>query len=384
MSGSQPARGALTIRGLVKRFHGVTAVDDLTIELEAGEFFTLLGPSGCGKSTTLMCAVGLETPDAGQILIDGVDMTRLPPERRGMGVVFQSYALFPHMSVLDNVMFPLLMHGQDRKHAAARAHEALALVELERLATAKPTTISGGQAQRVALARALVFEPAVLLMDEPLAALDRRLRETLQFELRHLRQRIGTTVLYVTHDQDEALALSDRIGVMRNGKFEQIGTPGQVYQHPATAFVANFLGDSNWLPVTVVVGSDDGGQLIAQDDEGHCFRAVGDLREGQHGLLVVRPEHVELEADGGPDQVDGTDARVTDVAFMGDHVRVELRVGGSIWTLRRPAADLAAMASARDTIVRVVWPAWQAIVLVGDGGDGAGDAARFVVPPTRD
>ena len=234
----------LSIRGLRKSYGAFTALDEVDLDVARGEFVALLGPSGCGKSTTLMAVAGFVEPDDGSIMLPGENITRLAPEKRRMGVVFQDYALFPHLSVLDNVAFPLRMRGFGRREREEKALAALEQVQLPKKSIrARPAELSGGQSQRVAVARALVFDPVMLLMDEPLAALDSRLRQHLQFELRHLQDRLDTTVIYVTHDQEEALVLADRIVVMRDGRFEQVGTPREVYEKPANAFVAGFLGE---------------------------------------------------------------------------------------------------------------------------------------------
>jgi putative spermidine/putrescine transport system ATP-binding protein len=365
----------LAIRHLDKHYGDVAAVRDLALEVAAGEFFTLLGPSGCGKSTTLMLIAGLEEPDGGEIILNGVPVTRLPPERRGMGVVFQSYALFPHLSVVDNVAFPLRMRGVGAGEARDRAQQALALVQLDVDDRARPSEISGGQAQRVALARALVFEPAVLLMDEPLAALDRRLREAMQFELRHLKERIGTTVIYVTHDQEEALALSDRIGVMHAGRFEQVGTPLEVYGTPATAFVANFLGDSNRVPVRRLSSEQHWDEYEAIGPIRSRFRVPAAPAGPDEGLLVVRPQHVTIGRGDAPTGYDCEKALVTDIAFMGDHDRIEVTVVGNPWTIRLPRAtpDHAAIRAAGEGVF-VCWPRSAARVVPWTNDDAAREA----------
>jgi putative spermidine/putrescine transport system ATP-binding protein len=340
----------LEARGLVKLFGQQRAVDDLSFDVHDGEFFTLLGPSGCGKSTTLMALAGFEPLDAGTISLAGRDVTNEKPERRAMGVVFQSYALFPHMSALDNVAFPLRMRHVDRAEAHAKARRYLELVELETSRHAlRPRQLSGGQQQRVALARAMVFDPAVLLMDEPLSALDRRLRQNLQFELRALQARLGTTVLYVTHDQEEALVLSDRIGVMRAGRLDQLAPPRQVYDEPATAFVARFLGSSNQAEVKVMESNADGTlvrPLAGDGPELRVLRAPA-IDPGSPGHLFIRPERIRITpaaaqpAGGGG----GCDGRVDDLVFLGDQIRVVVQVfGETTWTVPIPAWDVRGIA----------------------------------------
>ena len=247
-------RSVLELAGVRKRYDSLVAVDDLDLTLDTGEFLTLLGPSGSGKTTTLMMVAGLQQPDAGSIRLNGVSVASLPPYRRDVGMVFQNYALFPHMTVRRNVAFPLEMRGTPTAEIARLVDEALALVKLPDHGERLPKQLSGGQQQRVALARAMVYRPALLLMDEPLGALDRKLREQLQLEIKRVHRERGISVLYVTHDQEEALTMSDRIAVFNKGRIEQIGTPGEVYDNPATAFVHGFIGESIVLPVNVSDG----------------------------------------------------------------------------------------------------------------------------------
>ncbi len=335
-----PVAPLLSVSGATKRFGDLEAVRELSFDVAKGEFFTLLGPSGCGKTTTLMALAGFEELDAGTIRLEGQDITHCPPERRNMGVVFQSYALFPHMTVMENVLFPLHMRGIASREGVERARAALRQVELdERYEHARPAQLSGGQQQRVALARAVVFDPPVLLMDEPLAALDRQLRQTLQFELRHLQARLETTVIYVTHDQEEALVLSDRVGVMRGGCFEQVDSPREVYDQPSNAFVAAFLGSSN--RVQVELRHVEGGQLEVVPC-GARNPTTWSLPEelapaGNEVVLMVRPERVtivDVASAQPPDRL-RLAATVKDAAFLGDHLRVECEVCDDlVWTLR--------------------------------------------------
>src|SRR5205807_4772516 len=237
--------GEVHLVGLVKRFGEISAVDGINVDVPGGEFFSLLGPSGCGKTTTLRLIAGFEQPTSGRILLDGADMARTPPHRRRVNTVFQSYALFPHLSVFDNVAFGLRFSNASGEEVRRRVHEALVLVRLEGFDRRRPSQLSGGQQQRVALARALILNPSVLLLDEPLGALDAKLRKALQIELKALQETVGITFLYVTHDQEEALTMSDRLAVMSNGRIQQVGAPSEVYEEPATAYVADFLGVSN-------------------------------------------------------------------------------------------------------------------------------------------
>jgi ABC-type Fe3+/spermidine/putrescine transport system ATPase subunit len=366
---------SLRLDGLKKHFGQTAAVDGISLDIEEGEFFTLLGPSGCGKSTTLGLIAGLERPTAGRILLGGVDITNKAPEHRGIGVVFQNYALFPHMTVLENVMFPLRMRGVGRHAAAQRAREALALVQLAQ-DSAFPNEISGGQAQRVAVARALVFEPSILLMDEPLAALDRRLRHDMQFELRNLQHRVGATIVYVTHDQEEALVLSDRIAVMRNGRLEQVGPPHELYSAPTNAFVARFLGESNTVPVQVV---DRLGDMVVLSPEGseHIRLPVprGD-REMERGVFVVRPENVLISSQGGGAPADhfSIDAKVLDVVFVGDHFLVEASTADGL-TLKAKATghalDKTDYLALRQRTVLFHWPVSVGLFVADDHSNGS-------------
>jgi iron(III) transport system ATP-binding protein len=323
----------LTIDRLVKRFGGVTAVDHVSIHVQDGEFLTLLGPSGCGKSTTLAAIAGLDRPDEGRIAVgptvyfDGASGTFLPPERRNCGLVFQSYALWPHMTVFDNCAFPLKL----RKVAAARrkdrVHEALRLVEMEAYADRFPHQLSGGQQQRVALARTLVYEPTILLLDEPLSNLDAKLRERARSWLSQLTKRVGLTTVYVTHDQAEALALSDRIAVMRGGRVSQLGTPREIYEEPADPFVADFIGSSNFLKGKASAGGValPSGRTLAVGN-GHA--------PGTDVVVAVRPERLTLAAEAGTDAVE---ARIVDRSYLGARWLYHLELDGE--AIRVEAAD---------------------------------------------
>ena len=286
-----PNETAVEARNAVKRFgqgqSAVTALDDVSVEIRRGEFFTLLGPSGCGKTTLLRLIAGFESPTSGAILLDGVDITALPPNKRMVNTVFQSYALFPHLSVADNIGFGLLMLGKPKREVAETTARMLAMVRMEPMADRKTSQLSGGQQQRVALARALAPQPKVLLLDEPLSALDLQLRKEMQGELKRLQQETGITFIFVTHDQEEALTMSDRIGVMSAGRILQIGTPRDIYIKPANRFVASFIGETNFLTGTLrgtVVALDAGGQVRL----GNPGRASGQV------TLAVRPEHVRI------------------------------------------------------------------------------------------
>ena len=332
-------------RGVAKSYDGrAQAVAPLDLEVAEGEFLTLLGPSGSGKTTTLMMLAGFEEPSAGEILLDGRVMNRVPPHRRGIGVVFQNYALFPHMTVAQNLAFPLEMRRMPRAERDARIARALAMVRLAGMAERKPAQLSGGQQQRVALARALIFSPRLVLMDEPLGALDRQLREQLQLEIKALHAELGVTILYVTHDQGEALTMSDRIAVFHQGRIEQIGPPRELYDRPATAFVAGFLGENNLLPATVL--GADSGVLRCRLSGGAEVLATGDATPGE-ALLVLRPERIALDGSGA-NRVPGT---VTDAIFLGDQTRLRVALaGGQAVTVKQPHREGERMPAPGDAV----------------------------------
>jgi spermidine/putrescine transport system ATP-binding protein len=318
------AGGAVDLVGLVKRFEDVTAVDGIDLTIPGGEFFSLLGPSGCGKTTTLRLIAGFEQPTAGRILLDGRDMAQTPPHRRKVNTVFQSYALFPFLSVYDNVAFGLRYKGASRTETRRLVGEALALVRLEGMERRRPRQLSGGQQQRVALARALVLEPSVLLLDEPLGALDAKLRQALQVELKALQEAVGVTFVYVTHDQEEALTMSDRLAVMSGGRIRQVGTPAQVYEEPAGAFVADFLGVSNLMTAHAHGRSADG-RCEVRLGQFQLAAERGDV--GAHGpvKLVIRPERVRLEPYGssGENRLPGMVERLV---YQGASMRLFVRL----------------------------------------------------------
>ena len=316
-------------RGVEKRYAAgdPVAVADLDLAIERGEFLTLLGPSGSGKTTTLMMLAGFETPSAGEILLGGASLAHRPPYRRNMGVVFQNYALFPHMSVAENVAFPLRVRGIKGSQATTKVANALALVKLDGLGERRPDALSGGQRQRVALARALVFEPDLVLMDEPLGALDRQLREHLQVEIKRIQRALGLTIVYVTHDQDEALTMSDRIAVFAGGRIQQIGRPDTIYETPANAFVAGFVGENNMLAGTVVTRHDD--QCAIRLPGGQIVRAMatGEMMAGDPVIAAIRPEHVETS----PTPLaccNALEARVEELDYRGDHSRIHAALDG--------------------------------------------------------
>ena len=308
---------ALALQGLTKRYGSFTAVADVSLRVERGEFLTLLGPSGSGKTTILMCIAGFVAPTAGAILLDGKDITPLPPERRDFGMVFQGYALFPHMTVAENVAFPLRVRKLSAADREAKVRAALDLVQLQGFAERLPRQLSGGQQQRVALARALVFDPALLLLDEPLSALDKKLRAELQEELKALHRRIGRTFVNVTHDQEEALSLSDRVAILNHGKLIQEGAPAHLYEQPRTRFVADFLGKSNFLQGEVRE-SVPGGFVIGAGAT-RIVQAVAENHRPAHGsrvLLSLRPEKITLmsEQDEADNIVEG---RIAAWSYLG-------------------------------------------------------------------
>ncbi|MGB2851712.1 MAG: ABC transporter ATP-binding protein [Solirubrobacterales bacterium] len=300
-----------------KRFGGAPpAVDDVSLSIPAGEFFSLLGPSGCGKTTTLRMIAGFEDPDAGTVGIDGEDVTFVPARRRAVHMVFQDYALFPHMTVAENVAFGLKLKRTDRAEVASRVREALDSMQLEGLEGRRPSQLSGGQRQRVALARALVNRPAALLLDEPLGALDLKLRKEMQLELKQIQERTATTFVYVTHDQEEALTMSDRIAVMSAGRVEQVGTPRELYERPATSFVANFIGVSNGIKL--IVDRRQGG-LVVMDVGGGSRIVAPDPGDGRSEIeLTVRPEKITLDpVDTGEEGESRLRGRLLKLVYLG-------------------------------------------------------------------
>jgi len=337
------AHPSVSLRSVTKRFGDFTAVDSIDLEIGQGEFFTLLGPSGCGKTTTLRMIAGFEDPDGGEILIDGADVSGLPAHRRPTNTVFQSYALFPHLNVRDNVAYGLKRKGTDREEIDRRVQAELERVGLWGEANRKPNQLSGGQQQRVALARAVVNLPKVLLLDEPLGALDLKLRKGLQIELKRIQREVGITFVYVTHDQEEALTMSDRIAVMNRGVIEQIAEPEEVYERPATTFVAGFIGVSNLMPG--VVTRAEGDRATVDLEAGVSIEATRNgLDRGDRCHAVVRPEKLHVASDGasrfGADRAQGVEGVVESSLYLGTatQIVVELK-GGSRMTVLVPNAD---------------------------------------------
>lgn len=332
--------GVVEFVDVEKTYDGVTnVVNGLSLTIQQGEFLTLLGPSGSGKTTTLMMLAGFEEPTAGEIFLRGNSLAHVPPYRRNMGIVFQNYALFPHKTVGENVAYPLKQRRQSKNEIAERTLRALQMVELEHLAERRPAQLSGGQQQRVALARALVFEPELVLMDEPLGALDKNLREQMQIEIKHLHEQLGMTVVYVTHDQREALTMSDRVAVFNDGVIQQIDDPRTIYEYPVNSFVANFIGENNNLDgkVTAIDGNDC--NVTLSTGEQIMARAINVAGEGAKTSLSIRPERLHLNIEGRdlPNRLQG---QVSEIIYGGDHSVIHLtRPAGGELTAKAVAAE---------------------------------------------
>ena len=373
--------GGIVLEDCRKRFGDTIAVDGVSFEIVPGEFFSMLGPSGCGKTTTLRMIAGFETPDSGRIWLGGRDVSRLAPQKRPVNMVFQAYGLFPHMTVAENVAFGLRIKKLPRAEIASRVAETMRTVRLEGMEDRRPGQLSGGQQQRVALGRALVNRPAALLLDEPLGALDLQLRKEMQLELKHLQERTDTTFIYVTHDQEEAMTMSDRIAVMRAGVVEQLGTPRELYATPATAFVAGFIGVSNLVTLRV----DRRTEGIAAMDLGGGDRILAPDTDGARDELTitVRPEWIKLGADAGPrdSRVSGT---VSDVVYLGSvtQVVVDLPTGERL-TVHRLNDELGAIDPRPGQRVTLRWAADHSYV-IGSGGasptDGDADDEAATAP----
>ena len=336
----------------VKKYDAVAALDGVTMTFSDGEFFGLLGPSGSGKTTLLRAIAGFVTLDRGQVLIDGQDVGGVPVHARNIGMVFQNYALFPHMSVAENVAFGLEVRGRPREEVAQSVKQALAMVRLGGLEQRKPKQLSGGQQQRVALARALVTRPKVLLLDEPLGALDKHLRQEMQVELRRIQRQVGITTIFVTHDQEEALTLSDRIAIFDSGRIIQEGAPMAVYERPVTRFAAGFLGEANFLQGRVTAVDAGGLARIALDIGGEASCPLSNAQVGQTVLLALRPEKITLTT-GGQAGVNALRGKVLDVVFSGNSTTYRIAVGEQVMTLFRQ--NLAQGSVAPGTEVVLSW-----------------------------
>jgi len=320
----QFGKGEMELVGLTKRYGDERVVDAVNALIRPGEFFSLLGPSGSGKTTTLLMIAGFVAPDSGAIRVDGADLTHVPPQRRGLGMVFQNYAIFPHLNVFENVAFPLRARRVPKTELHQRVENALALVRLERFAQRYARQLSGGQQQRVAIARAIVFHPSIVLMDEPLGALDKNLRYDMQVEIKEIQQRLGMTVVYVTHDQEEAMNMSDRIAIMNHGRIVQLGPPGEIYERPSNAFVGRFLGEANLLEGTIEQAADGLAALRTRDGTLLRARYEGPLGTQRLASLFVRPEKLSFGNLPDANRVEGVVHRRS---FLGSMIRTVVRLG---------------------------------------------------------
>jgi spermidine/putrescine transport system ATP-binding protein len=358
---------ALFLDAVSKRFGETVAMNDVTVAVERGTFFSLLGPSGCGKTTTLRTVGGFESPDAGAVLLDGIDVTHQPPNRRNVNTVFQSYALFPHLSVFENVAYGLRRRGAGRSEVLSAVGEMLELVGLAGMQRRKPASLSGGQQQRVALARALVNRPAVLLLDEPLGALDLALRRSMQLELKRIQHEVGITFVYVTHDQDEAMAMSDTLAVMNHGRIEHVGTPSEVYEAPASAFVASFLGAANLL--SGVVASRDADWATIALQTGETIWVASALLNGDRNVRVgVRPEKLRISRNGiDTNALNVLEGIVTQVTFtgVGFQYGVDTPAGERIVVYEQ---NLGSSPAQTGDDVRITWRPEHTFTVAGEAG----------------
>jgi putrescine transport system ATP-binding protein len=354
------ARPLVRFEAVRKQFAGVTAVDGVSLDIYPGEFFALLGPSGCGKTTLLRMLAGFEAPDAGRVLLDGADLTDVPPHRRPVNMMFQSYALFPHLTVAGNVAFGLRQDGLPKDEIAARSAEMLALLRLEGLETRKPHQLSGGQRQRVALARALVKRPRVLLLDEPLAALDKKLRGETQFELMRLKERLGLTFVIVTHDQEEAMTVANRIGVMNHGRLIQVATASEIYEQPNSRWVADFIGDVNLIegrvvetaPTVTVVDSASAGTLRAA-----ASGAKSSVKPGDAVAVALRPEKIKIGRDVPPAMANAVEGEIAEIGYLGDFSIYKVRLADG-FVMEATAANVTRIVERPVSIGDRVWLSW--------------------------
>jgi spermidine/putrescine ABC transporter ATP-binding subunit len=375
-SGAKLQGARVELQRLTKAFGNFRAVDDVSLDIPAGAFVSLLGPSGSGKTTTLNLIAGFLAPDQGTILFDGQPVSAIPSHRRNIGMVFQSYALFPHMTVADNIRFPLRMRTSLRgEQARKRIAEMLELIGLSHLESRYPRQLSGGQQQRVAMARALVSSPRLLLMDEPLGALDKKLREQMQIEIKRIHRTVGTTIVYVTHDQSEALTMSDLVVVMHQSRIAQVGSPRDLYDAPASVFVADFLGDSNLIAVKV--GATEGDHVAAETSDGHVFRVAqhsGMPPRGAKAALLVRPANVTITRNaalGGNAQT--VTGEIADISYHGDIYRIAVPVSGGLLRANVPHAEGIGLAPSH--AVTLTWPTGAARLLPADDPIGAEQGA---------
>ncbi|MEP6759395.1 MAG: ABC transporter ATP-binding protein [Actinomycetota bacterium] len=365
--------GEIVVDRVTKRFDNVTAVNDVSLTIPGGEFFSMLGPSGCGKTTTLRMIAGFEAPDEGCILLQGNDVTRVPPAKRNVNMVFQAYGLFPHMTVAENIAFGPKIKKLGRGEIASRLADVIRTVQLDGLEDRHPNQLSGGQQQRVALARALVNRPAALLLDEPLGALDLKLRKEMQLELKELQQRTGTTFVYVTHDQEEAMTMSDRIAVMNGGVVEQLATPRELYQRPASAFVAGFIGTSNLIELRIDHRDD---ALLAMDlGDGERILAVdpGDGGDRRQATITVRPEWIKLANGAAEDRASYVGGTVIDVVYLGSITQliVLLRTGERL-TVHRLNDEVGAIDPRPGEQVMLRWAADHSYIVGSTGDESVG------------
>lgn len=360
------SEGSIELRNVTKRFGEITAVDAVSLQIREGEFFSLLGPSGCGKTTTLRLIAGFEQPSSGDVLLEGQSVSGIPPHKRNVNTVFQSYALFPHLSVAENIAFGLKMKRVAKPETKARVEEALDLVELAGLGSRRPSELSGGQQQRVALARALVNHPSILLLDEPLAALDLKLRKQMQIELKSLQRKVGITFVYVTHDQGEALSLSDRLAVMHEGGVLQVGTPSDLYEYPANHFVADFIGQSNFLPGVITECEAD--VLTMQvSDTTLSLKAPGQdgCQPGQQVTLAIRPERIQVSDALSQQTGNQLPGMVDEVMYLGTVLQYAVTISESVRMLiHQPNLGNATTERyVRGTAVTLTWAPEHGVIL---------------------